>query len=41
MRGDAFPEYETHKEDHEELLDEIRAFMNRVYEDPQSGMELL
>lgn len=41
MRKSGYPEYEAHKEDHEDLLDEIRDLMDRFIEDPESGVDLL
>lgn len=41
MRKTAYPEYEAHKEDHEELLDDIRDMMDRFAVNPDSGVELL
>lgn len=37
MRRAAYPEYQAHKEDHEELLDEIRDLMDDFLDDPQAG----
>ncbi len=41
MRKAHYSEYEAHKADHEELLDEIRYLMDSFDRDPQSGNELL
>lgn len=41
MRKAAYPEYEAHKEDHEDLLDEIRDLMDHFIRDPDSGVALL
>ena len=41
MRKAAYPEYEAHKEDHEELLDEIRTLMDQFVEDAESGVKML
>ncbi len=41
MRANNYDEYEVHKEDHEELLDQVRDFMDRYAEDPQGGRLLL
>lgn len=41
MRASAYPEYEAHKDDHEDLLDEIRDLMDHFDEDPQSGVAVL
>lgn len=41
MREAQYPEYEAHKEDHEELLDRIRDMMDQFIADPESGFELL
>jgi hemerythrin len=41
MRKAAYPEYEAHKEDHEDLLDDIREMMDRFDEDPERGIEVL
>ena len=36
-----FVEYEAHKNDHEELLDQIRGMMDEFRKDPESGFVLL
>ncbi|NIM69421.1 MAG: bacteriohemerythrin [Xanthomonadales bacterium] len=36
-----YPEYGAHKEDHEDLLDQIRDFMDRFDEDREAGLRLL
>ena len=41
MRKSAYPEYEAHKDDHEELLDQIRDMMDSFEEDPETGVKLL
>jgi len=41
MRRSGYAEFEAHKEDHEELLDEIRDMMDRFVENPVSAIELL
>jgi hemerythrin len=41
MRKAAYPEYEAHKEDHEDLLDQIRDMMDIFDEDTQAGLEVL
>ncbi len=41
MRKAGYHEYEDHKEDHEELLDQIHDLMESFHEDPQAGQELL
>ena len=41
MRDAAYDEYEAHKEDHEDLLDEIRALMDQFVSDPEEGFDLL
>ena len=41
MRDSAFAEYEAHKGDHEELLDQIRDLMDRFVADPDEGFDLL
>ena len=41
MRAGNYDEYKIHKEDHEELLDQIRDFMDRHTEDPVTGREVL
>jgi hemerythrin len=41
MREAAYPEYDAHKEDHEELLDQIRDLMDRFISDPGNGFDLL
>jgi len=41
MRDAAYGEYAAHKEDHEELLDQIRDLMDRFEADPDAGMDLL
>lgn len=37
MREAEYPEYEAHKEDHEELLDRLRGFMDLLVDDPEEG----
>ena len=41
MREASYPEYEAHKEDHEELLDQIRNLMDQFISDPGNGFDLL
>jgi len=41
MREAAYSEYEDHKDDHEELLDQIHALMDSFYQNPQAGQKLL
>lgn len=41
MRDAAYPEYEAHKDDHEELLDQLRDMMDQLVGDPDEGFELL
>ena len=37
MRGNRYSEYQAHKDNHEELLDQIRDLMDDFHEDPRSG----
>lgn len=41
MREAAYPEYAAHKDDHEELLDQIRGLMDQFVLDPDKGYDLL
>ena len=41
MREAAYAEYEAHKEEHEELLDQIRDMMDQFVLDPDAGFDLL
>jgi hemerythrin len=41
MRDNAYAEYEEHKEDHEDLLDEIRDLMDEFVADRESGVDKL
>lgn len=41
MRNANYDEFEAHKEDHEELLDEIRDLMDRYFDAPDQGLQLL
>jgi len=41
MRLAEYDEYEAHKEDHEELLDQIRNLMDEFAKDPDTGIALL
>ena len=41
MRLARYGEYEAHKNDHEDLLDEIRTMMESVQRDPDSAMDSL
>ena len=41
MRDASYREYKAHKEDHEELLDQIRDLMDQFVSDPEKGFNLL
>ncbi len=41
MQRASYPEYEDHKNDHEELLDQIRDLMDVYSLDPVSGLSVL
>jgi hemerythrin-like metal-binding protein len=41
MRQSGYDEYEPHKDDHEELLDQIRDLMDAYADDPDTGLPLL
>ena len=41
MRKAAYKEYEAHKEQHEELLDQLRDMMDEFDDDPGSGRDTL
>ena len=41
MREAGYIEFEAHKDDHEELLDQIRDMMDAFRIDPENGFELL
>ena len=41
MREANYFEYEDHKEDHEDLLDQIHDLMDSFYQDPEAGQKLL
>ena len=41
MRDNSYAEYEDHKENHEDLLDEIRELMDEFVADTDSGSRLL
>ena len=41
MREAAYGEYEAHKDEHEELLDQLLDMMDSFVDDPQSGREIL
>lgn len=41
MRKAAYPEYAAHKEEHEELLEQIRDLMDQFARDPDKGFDLL
>jgi len=41
MRDNAYSEYDEHKEDHEDLLDEIRNLMDEFVADRDSGVQKL
>ena len=38
MRESGYAEYAAHKDDHEELLDQIRAMMDAVNDDAEAGL---
>jgi hemerythrin-like metal-binding protein len=37
MRQAGYPEFQAHKDEHEELLDQIRDMMDEFADDPESG----
>ena len=41
MREANYHEYQDHKEDHEDLLDQIHDLMDSFYQDPEAGQKLL
>ena len=41
MRDTGYEEYEAHKEEHEELLDQIRDMMDLLNDDPETGRKIL
>jgi hemerythrin len=41
MRKNGYSEYEDHKEDHEDLLDQIHDLMDSFYQDQEVGQKLL
>ncbi len=41
MREAGYAEYEAHKEDHEELLDQVRDLMDQFVSEPEQGFKLL
>ena len=41
MREAGYAEYDAHKEDHEELLDQVRDLMDQFVSDPEQGFKLL
>ncbi|MFQ5547055.1 MAG: bacteriohemerythrin [Woeseia sp.] len=41
MTDTGYEEFEAHKSDHEELLDQIRNMMDEFHDDPESGYRLL
>jgi len=41
MKDAGYTEYEAHKNDHEELLDQIRDMMDEFRADPENGFTLL
>jgi len=41
MRKSKYFEYEDHKDDHEDLLDQIHDLMDSFYQDPEVGQKLL
>lgn len=41
MREADYTEYDAHKDDHEELLDQIRDMMEELLKDPENGFTLL
>jgi hemerythrin len=41
MRDAQYPEYEAHKADHEELLDQLRNLMDHQVKDPDQGIKVL
>ena len=41
MRNAGYEEYEAHKDDHEELLDQIRDMMDAIENDPGPALDVL
>jgi len=41
MRAASYHEYDEHKNDHEDLLDQIHDLMDGFYDDPEAGRKLL
>jgi hemerythrin len=41
MQEAGYIEYEDHKEDHEDLLDQILELMDSFFEDPEAGQKML
>jgi hemerythrin len=41
MRNANYDEFEAHKEDHEELLDQIRDLMDELFDVPENGLQQL
>lgn len=41
MRNAGYEEYEAHKNDHEELLDQIRTMMDAIENDPEPALDML
>ena len=41
MRDASYVEYEDHKDDHEDLLDQIHDLMDSFYTNPEEGQKLL
>ncbi len=41
MRNAGYEEYEAHKNDHEELLDQIRNMMDAIENDPEPALDML
>lgn len=41
MQNASYAEYQEHKDDHEDLLDQIRDLMDDYFDDPKSGAKLL
>lgn len=41
MKEAGYDEFGVHKDDHEELLDQIRGMMDAIVEDPEEGLALL
>jgi len=41
MKNAVYDEYEAHKNDHEELLDQIRNMMDAIASDPEPALDIL